>query len=1003
MHREPAGAADQRDPSCDADAIVVGSGFGGAVTACRLVQAGLSVLIVERGRRYEAGDFPNLPASSTLLPDQRRWWWQRDRGLWDALDLEDLVAIQAAGYGGGSLLYANVHLRPPPEVFDDAWPSAYRGGSALEPFYDLAAHMLEAEPVSAHPEFGNGLVKADQLRRAARHLGREAFHPPLAIRYADGQNLHGVARSACDRCGSCCTGCPRGAKNTLDATYLALAERHGARVMTQCEVRGLRHVDAERWELRCIDHLSAVEVSLRSRYVFLCAGSVHTTRLLARAHLPEGARATQALVGRGYFPGGDAVGIVYDTEHEQFPSFGPTITTALMHRDAEDPGSFFLVEDGGYGNALERIMGMLRAPAFVGANRLTRAGRAEVERSPIPRPPPPARPTAPASGPPPPLDAVLDALALGDFRKVVSPEVRRAASSFVDELKFPLLVPVLVDATIARALRERYRRSWLLRRLDPDGPLLRLVTRIVTWLVHRTLGDPAQLGDHALRAMLSGGDLDRAAWGRHVLGLDAAGAERRAMLLCMGRDAAPGVLHHDVRSDRVVARLDRHKLASGYASEEQLMTDIARALGGELRTNPVWAFLGKPITVHSQGGCPMSDSEDLGVTTDEGQVRRCRGLYVSDGAILSGSVGTNPSATIMAIAERNVLAFIRKLKGSSWPDGDTSQGAVEYRRQRDGARAWARRAHAAGWSVGPPPGDTVPLTSHPLGLSFHEEMEGYYEPTMVAPEDDAGYRGHESRGCPEFPLKLELDVSVENLSAFYEDERHRMQLDGTVTLRMPGAERNRESAFPARGWLELLVPSDAPLGIRAARHRGAPSASTTPRLAAVPDDADPSRQRLMRYVLSFSDSALQEWWIQGFKRIGEQPRIDAWRATSSLYCQLHGPFSGGSAQPSAHATVRGAGVVHVDLTTFLFRQLPSMRISASPLPAAAAGAAPGDDPARTTWALVRFASFFFGTLQRIYMPELGSALEAMIRRQPERRPESPSPREVDVGQRVARP
>jgi hypothetical protein len=281
-------------------------------------------------------------------------------------------------------------------------------------------------------------------------------------------------------------------------------------------------------------------------------------------------------------------------------------------------------------------------------------------------------------------------------------------------------------------------------------------------------------------------------------------------------------------------------------------------------------------------------------------------------------------------------------------------------------------------------------------------MEGYLEPTRAVPGDEAGYRAHESRGCPEFPLKLELDVSVENLDAFFRDERHRMQLDGTVTLRLPGAER--EVGSHARGWLELLVPADDPTGSRGAEHRGA-RPSPGPRLAALPDDGDRSRQRLMTYALSFSDASRQEWWIVGHKRIGAQPGVDAWRATTSLYCRLQGPFPRGTGPPaSGHASVCAAGVVHVDLATFLYRQIPSMRVSASrPLrPAGVGAAASGDDPARTTWALLRFASFFFGSLQRIYMPEIGSALDAAIRGASERRPHPLSPREVDFGQRAAR-
>src|SRR5262245_14328896 len=107
------------------EAVVVGSGFGGAVTACRLAQAGFDVCVLERGRRYEAGDFPTVPLGRRNETDAEaeqpggfdpprdfsRWLWPIDQGIWDIRDLGELVGFQAAGYGGGSLVYANVHLR----------------------------------------------------------------------------------------------------------------------------------------------------------------------------------------------------------------------------------------------------------------------------------------------------------------------------------------------------------------------------------------------------------------------------------------------------------------------------------------------------------------------------------------------------------------------------------------------------------------------------------------------------------------------------------------------------------------------------------------------------------------------------------------------------------------------------------------------------------------------------------------------------------------------------
>jgi cholesterol oxidase len=126
------------------EAIVVGSGFGGAVAAFRLAQAGVGVAILERGRRFERGSFPR-PEKAYLRSVARRqdvMSWDRG-GLFDVRPLNDVLVVQAAGNGGGSLIYANVQMRPPADVFDHGWPSGYTR-TALDPYYDLVAHMPHA-------------------------------------------------------------------------------------------------------------------------------------------------------------------------------------------------------------------------------------------------------------------------------------------------------------------------------------------------------------------------------------------------------------------------------------------------------------------------------------------------------------------------------------------------------------------------------------------------------------------------------------------------------------------------------------------------------------------------------------------------------------------------------------------------------------------------------------------------------------------------------------------
>src|SRR4051812_39587436 len=104
------------------DAIVIGSGFGGAVSACRLAQAGLSGCVLERGRRYPLGSFPRDFGKVV----GGGWFWQGEQGICEMKPVSvDMLAAQAAGWGGGSLLYSNVIMRPPADLFEKGWPEGW--------------------------------------------------------------------------------------------------------------------------------------------------------------------------------------------------------------------------------------------------------------------------------------------------------------------------------------------------------------------------------------------------------------------------------------------------------------------------------------------------------------------------------------------------------------------------------------------------------------------------------------------------------------------------------------------------------------------------------------------------------------------------------------------------------------------------------------------------------------------------------------------------------------
>ncbi|HBP86634.1 MAG TPA: GMC oxidoreductase [Nitrospirales bacterium] len=344
----------------DFDAIVVGTGFAGAVTACRLVEAGLRICVLERGRRYGPDDFPVYPTASLTTdevkrdlnsydppPDISRWFWNVGQGLWDIRDLGQVVVGQAAGYGGGSLIYANVHLRAPKEVFDRHWPACYRRGpDRLDPYYDLAAYMLDVNPIP------QDLDKTIQLHRGAAAIGREGhwFKPPLAINFSkNGLNKFDREQKCCDLRGQCWQGCGAQAKNTLDLNYLAIVEDSAlADIRTLAEVEHLACAKNGIYSVKYYNHLTKTrDENVTARYVFLCAGAVNTTELIMRnkenLNLPDNIKSS---LGTRYHPNADSFAMVFNCDETHEADYGPTITSALLCEekhsyDVRQPSVYF--------------------------------------------------------------------------------------------------------------------------------------------------------------------------------------------------------------------------------------------------------------------------------------------------------------------------------------------------------------------------------------------------------------------------------------------------------------------------------------------------------------------------------------------------------------------------------------------------------------------------------------------------------------------------------------
>ncbi|MDP9067161.1 MAG: GMC family oxidoreductase [Actinomycetota bacterium] len=362
----------------------MGSGFGGAVSAYRLAEAGLSVCLIERGKPYPPGSFPRSPRRV------RDNFWDPSEGLHGMFNLwsfRGLEALVSSGLGGGSLIYANVLIRKderwfvkedPRAGWYEHWPVTR---ADLEPHYDRAEKMLDAQryPLE-HPPY-DATPKTVAVKEAAAKLGLEWQLPKLAVTFGNpghmpvpGEpivearpNLHRRTRYTCRLCGECDLGCNYGSKNTLDYNYLTEAKRLGADVRTLCEVKSFEPIE-RRYAVDYVEHNGEEEgnrsdtgplprVRITCDRLVLSAGALGSPYLLLRnrSAFPRIGKA----LGTRFCGNGDLLTFVNDArtttdgakqQRVLDPGRGPVITCAVRVPDALDGGEGrgFYIEDAGY-------------------------------------------------------------------------------------------------------------------------------------------------------------------------------------------------------------------------------------------------------------------------------------------------------------------------------------------------------------------------------------------------------------------------------------------------------------------------------------------------------------------------------------------------------------------------------------------------------------------------------------------------------------------------------
>ena len=351
------------------EVVVVGSGYGAAITASRLARAGRQVCVLERGRERWPGEFPDTlwEAAGELQVNAPGGRHGDPAALVEVHANPEMHVVVGCGLGGTSLINANVSLRPDPRVWQqEAWPEPLRADveSGLADGFARAEAMLRPVP---YPGGAEAPTKQVRLRQAAEGIGEgSAFSaPPLNVVFAEGPNAAGVHQPACTGCGDCVSGCNVGAKTTTLMTYLPDAWAHGAALFTEVAVRHLERRDG-RWVVHL--HVGGLgrerfgddEPFVTADLVVLGAGSLGSTEILLRS-AAEGL-ALSGQLGRRFTGNGDVLGFSYDGDDEvdgvgwgdrrRAEQVGPTITGMVDLRGTPGLTDGHVVEEGAIPGAL---------------------------------------------------------------------------------------------------------------------------------------------------------------------------------------------------------------------------------------------------------------------------------------------------------------------------------------------------------------------------------------------------------------------------------------------------------------------------------------------------------------------------------------------------------------------------------------------------------------------------------------------------------------------------
>ncbi|MDA1127901.1 MAG: GMC oxidoreductase [Chloroflexi bacterium] len=363
--------------------VVVGSGYGGGIAASRLSRAGQQVCLLERGKEFQPGEYPNSLRSA--LPEMQSTVAGRQigssTGLFDVRVNKDINVFLGCGLGGTSLVNANVALRAESRVFEDArWPAAIRNdlSGSVEEGYRHATDMLKPTP---YPNNFPPLAKLNAHRASAESMGEKFYSLPINVNFEDGVNHVGVHQPACTLCGDCMSGCNYGSKNTVLMNYLPDAKNHGAEIFTQVSVRHLER-SHDRWIIHYElpgsgrEAFDAPGLFLTADLVVLAAGTLGSTEILLRSK-EQGLNLSDEL-GNRFSGNGDVLGFGYNNDRHIDPlgyghrkpenrtPVGPCITSVIDLRERPVLEDGMIIEEGSITGALAKFI----PPFLAAAGRL---------------------------------------------------------------------------------------------------------------------------------------------------------------------------------------------------------------------------------------------------------------------------------------------------------------------------------------------------------------------------------------------------------------------------------------------------------------------------------------------------------------------------------------------------------------------------------------------------------------------------------------------------------